>query len=257
MKRNIFLTLVGVLVISYSCTLPNGVSFGPTGSNGEKTINLEFRTVSLRFDFSKSLNTAFIDGDYNEFIVYHNVPYNSNYSGAVTTLANILWDEDRYDEDHKPSITVTIEDHNGTQKHSCKKEDITWNTVLGIPNPDHLYKATIEIRSIKTIPNGIHVVWSKKATNDNWPINEFVADGHVFCDAPSITKGGTNNDNGNVAVRDGAIIDNTCNQKAECKGKYALAEECFISPDLQKDVFIGGHKSADIRWEEPAIYKEL
>lgn len=247
------------LCISFSlcsCTMPNGVSIGPTGDNGEEYITLNFSKVSLKFDMSKKLNTAFIGGDFGEFITYHNVvnPDWSNYSGAITKLSDFLWDEGRFDDGHKPSITITLEDNYGTTKHKCEKEDITWNTVLGIPNPNHLHKATIEVKSMKTSTYGIQVSWKKTATEDDWPINEFVSDGTITCDMPSITKGGTNNDNGDVAARGNTIISNTSDKTGKY---YVLEEKEFISPDLRKPVLTKAAISDDLKWNEPTIYKAI
>lgn len=243
-----------------SCSFPNGISIGPVNDNGEETIILDFKKVALKFDLSKKLNTAFINGDYGDLIVAHNAnDINwSNYSGTIDVLSNILVNEESYDEDHKPSITVIITDlFNKDTTHRCKKEDISWNKVLGIPNNPNLYQATIEIKSIKTRDNGVQVIWKKTAFIDNWPINEFVENGTIKCDVTSITKVGTNNDNGNVAARGNTIISNTSNRPIKIDDRFIEDDIQLISPDLRKPVLVNGDKSTQIKWSEPVIYKAI
>lgn len=257
-KRTIRIMLcIGVLLETVSCSLPNGISIGPTGNNGEQTLTLNFSKVSLRFDFEKKLQTAFIISDYYEFINAHCIPYNDSYSGAITSLSTVLWNEQNYDDSHKPSITVTIEDMFGKTDHHCKAEDITGNTVLGIPNPDNFYKGTVEIKSIKTSQYGIQVVWKNSATKDNWPINEFVKDGSISCDVPSIIKVGTNNNSGDVAGRGGVIIGNTSDELITDSERYIIKDVQLLSPDLCKPVMVNGEISNEVKWSEPVIYQAI
>lgn len=256
----VFLFMVSFLFLS-SCQLPEGVSIGPIDNTGQETIKIELNKVALKFDFSTGVNTSFIMGDYGEFITAHNAIKQdwSNCSGTIDNLANILWNEDLYDTDHKPSITVDLFEafNNESQVHNCKKGDVTYNTVFGIPYVRHLNKVTIKIKSIKTRDNGVQIVWEKTAFKDNWPINEFIKDGKVYCENSSITKVGTNNDNGNVAVRGNTIITNTSNKIITKEDDFILDEKQLISPDLCKPVLLNGSESTGAQWSKPVIYKEI
>ena len=251
---------IGVVLGLCSCTFPNGVSIGPVNDNGEKTITMKFSKVSLKFDLSKKFNTDFISGEYSELICAHNLMYNSGFSGTITSLNDIIWLEDNYDETHKPSITVTIEDPFGsTTKYACTKNDVVGNTVFGIPNIQDFKQATIEIKSVKTITYGIQIVWKKSAVKDNWPINEFVADGTISYsnEFPSILKAGTNNGNGNVAVRNNTVISNTSDGKVSPKSRFVVEERQVVSPDLCKPVAVGGTVSNAAKWSKPTICKKV
>lgn len=251
---------LGMLLCLCSCNLPNGVSIGPVDDTGQETITLNFSKVALKFDWSKKLNTGFVSGDYGELIAAHNVANQdwSKYSGTIDNLSHILWNADSYDDSHKPSITVTIEDvFMGKTVHSCEKDDISWNTVFGIPNVSKFYQGTVEIKSIKTRDNGVQVVWKKSAMKDNWPINEFVADGTISCDVTSITKAGTNNDSGNVAARGNTIISNTSDKPIKKDSYFQIDEKQIISPDLCKPVLVSGSVSETTRWSEPVICKAI
>lgn len=252
----IFLTLL--LSCVCSCNLPGGVSIGPVGDDGMETITLDFSKVGLKFDFSKSLNVPFVISDYSELVAAHNTVDNNwdKCSGTINNLGAILWNVGSYDESHKPSITVTVEDvFMGKKVHNCKKEDVAWNTVVGIPKISNFYQGTVEIKSIKTQDNGVQVVWTKSALKDNWPINEFVKDGTVSCDVTAFTKVGTNNDRGNVAVRDNIIISNTSDYPLNRDDRFVIDDRQLISPDLRKSVLIKGEVSNKAKWSEPVIYK--
>ena len=93
---------IGILFGLNACILPSGITIGPVEKDGKQYITLNLSKVSLKFDFGKKLNTAFIMDDYSEFITYHNVIYKEDYSGEVANLHSILWGEDGYDENHKP-----------------------------------------------------------------------------------------------------------------------------------------------------------
>ena len=251
---------LGMLLSLCSCNLPGGVSIGPVDDSGKETITLNFSEVALKFDWSKKLNTAFVSSDYGEIITAHNVanPDWNKYSGTIDNLGNILGSVDLYDEFHRPSITVTIEDmFMGKTVHNCNKDDISWNTVFGIPNVSNFYQGTVEIKSIKTRDNGVQVVWKKSAIRDNWPINEFVADGTITCDVTSITKAGTNNDSGNVAARGNTIISNTSDKPINTENRFIVEEKQIVSPDLCKPVLVDGCVSNTARWSEPVIYKAI
>lgn len=247
-----------MLLCLCSCSLPSGVSIGPVDDNGNETITLNFSKVALKFDWSKKLNTVFVGSDYGEFITAHNVanPDWSKYSGTINNIGNILWNADSYDESHRPSITVTIEDmYMGKTVHNCSKDDISWNTVFGIPKISHFYQATVEIKSIKTRDNGIQVVWKKSALKDNWPINEFVGDGSTSCENTAITKVGTNNNSGNVAARGKTIISNTSDIPINKNTRFVIDNRQIISPDLCRPVLINGSISKTREWSKPIIYK--
>ena len=243
-----------------SCQLPNGVSIGPADGTGKETITMNFSKVDLKFNLSKKINTGFISGDYEELVSVHAItnPDWTTYSGSINNLGTILANADNYDEDHKPSISVTIEDlFSEKTVHNCNKEDVSWNTVFGIPNISKFYQATVTIKSIKTRDNGVQVVWTKSAFQDNWPINEFVKDGSVTCENTAIIKVGTNNDSGDVATRNNTIISNTSNQATNKDVLYAIEANQIISPNLVKPVLVGGKSSKDVKWSEPIIYKAL
>lgn len=260
-KHNIHLLLfLEMLLCLCSCSLPNGVSIGPVDDNGQETITLSFSKVALKFDWSKKLNTGFVSSDYGEFITAHNVanPDWSKYSGTINNIGNILRNVDSYDESHRPSITVTIEDmFMGKTVHNCSKDDISWNTVFGIPKISNFYQGTVEIKSIKTRDNGIQIVWKKSALKDNWPINEFVEDGSISCENTAITKVGTNNDSGNVAARGKTIISNTSDKDIKENACFTIDEKQLLSPDLCKPVLINGDVSKNVKWSEPVIYKAI
>lgn len=251
--------LLSLLLLFGVCSCqgwPAGV--GEANMNGKKVLILDISNVDLKFDWSKKLYIKSVSADFGEFIPSHNVsdPDWSNYSGTINDLSCILLNVDSYDDSHKPSISVTIEDaYFGKTVHQCNKEDITGNKVFGIPKIDNFYQGTVEIKSIKTRENGVQVVWKKSVLKDSWPINEFVADGTVSCEVTSITKAGTNNDSGNVAARGNTIIPNTSDKPIINESFFIIDEEQIISPDLCKPVLINGSVSKTVKWSEPIICK--
>lgn len=174
-------------------------------------------------------------------------------------MASILINEENYKGSNKPSIKVIFDDIiEGQIVHQCKKEDIAWNTVFGIPNPNNLYKGTVEIKSIKTHNYGIQVVWKKVETQDNWPIEEIVENGNVSCEMTHIIKAGTNNSNGNVAGRGDKVISNTSDVERIDDMQFVIEEEVYcVSPDLYEPVLVGGEISDSVKWDEPTIYKAI
>lgn len=252
--------IVLILFCLCSCSLPNGVSIGPVDNSGQKTVTLTFNQVALKFDLSEKVITGFVASDYSDLITAHNVVNQDwyRYSGTIENLSSLLWNVDAYDEDHKPSITVTIEDLvTGKIEHKCKKEDISGNTVFGIPNVSKFQQGTVEIKSIKTNENGVQVVWKKSALKSTWPINEFIADGTISCDVTAIIKVGTNNRRGSVATRKNAIITNTSDKTSGEPRRLVVDDRQLISPNLRKPVLVNGDISKDVKWSEPVIYKEI
>lgn len=55
MKKYFIITIlfVGILPLFHSCTLPNGISIGNVGEDGEY-INIHFDNISLNYDFRKN-----------------------------------------------------------------------------------------------------------------------------------------------------------------------------------------------------------
>ena len=254
--------LLYIVILFYvcSCSFPNGISIGKVDDYGQKTITLDFSNVALKFDFSETINTAFVNSDYGQFITAHNVIDQdwSKLSGTINSLSNILWDAESYDDSHRPSITVTVEDmFMGKTEHKCKKEDISGNTIFGIPNVSSFYQGTVEIKSIKTQDHGVLVVWSKSALKDYWPINEYVKNGKVTCEVTSILKVGTNNDNGNVAARGNTIISNTSDNTIIFNDHFIIEDKPLFSPALCKPVLVNGEISDTVTWSEPVIYKPI
>lgn len=260
MKKYFIITIlfVGILPLFHSCTLPNGISIGNVGEDGEY-INIHFDNISLNYDFSNKLYTEYIAVDYNEFLTAHPSVYNADFSGTIDNLASILINEENYKGSNKPSIKVIFDDLvEGQIEHQCKKEDIAWNAVFGIPNPNNLYKGTVEIKSIKTNNYGIQVVWKRVEMKDNWPIEEIVEKGVISCDVSHIVKAGTNNSNGNVAGRGDKVISNTSDVERIDDMQFVIEEEVYcVSPDLYEPVLVGGEISDSVKWDEPTIYKAI
>ena len=257
---NAFILMAMFLCLS-SCQLPEGVAIGPVDNTGQSHVVLELNILALKFNLGKELNPTIIAGDYGELISAHgakDLNY-SNCSGTIDVLRNILEPEDLCDDENKPSISVSLFEafENEPQVHTCKKDDIFYNTVKGIPSVRHLNKVTIKIKSIKTRYNGVQIVWEKTAFKDNWPISVFVENGKIYCDISSITKVGTNNDNGNVAARGNTIISNTTNKPLTKDDRFTLDENQLISPNLCKPVLVNGSESESIQWSKPVIYKEI
>lgn len=168
---------------------------------------------------------------------------------------------DGIEDPRKPSITLTMNCTDTTITKQFNRNDVGPLTLYEIPHREDVYTGTVEVKSCKTFMYGLQVVWKKSASGPNWPFNEFVENGTISGTAPGVVKGGTNNNNGNVAVRDGEIIKNTGDPRIlplEDKNLVFVKEDTpVVSPTLCKNVYIGGTVSSNVKWEQPTIYKAL
>ena len=255
MKGKLLYTNLLLLLIA-SCSPQPGIYIG----DGGKT-TIHFNTIALKYDFSQKFQTSFIESDCEEFMRNHNIQSDSKYSGTIDNLKDIYYMIDGIEDSRKPSITLTMNCTDTTITKKFNNEDVGPWDLFQITYREDVYTGTVEIKSCKTSMYGLQVVWKKSASGPNWPINEFVQNGTISGTAPGIVKGGTNNNNGNVATRNGEIIRNTGDRyllPIENENLAFIAEEApVISPALCKNVYIGGNISSNVEWDQPAIYKAL
>ena len=257
---------LGTLFCLFSCSFPNhGITIGNGG-----TADIILSDLSLKWDFTKKCDPNFILDDCEEFKFAHNIlPPGTGLTGEIKSFKDILWMADSFESSRKPSIKVTLHCHSDLEdKDTTVTKTFTWDEVgplelYQIPYRDDIFTGEVEIKSCKTMMHGLQVVWKKTASGPNWPINEFIKDGEVSPgNAPApITKGGTNNSNGNVAANSGGIIPNTIEDILEYEEliegpiEVEIELEPIYSPSLAKPFYINGTMSEKVEWGKPNIYK--
>ena len=204
---------------------------------------------------------------------------NNDYSGEITELFTLLARENEYDADHKPSVTLIAETPSLIDTIHLRPINFKANNEVEL---DDSYatttKGTITVKSPKTNYYGVRVVWEKIFTKNNWPTQEFVAEcDTITSDFDSYLKGGTNNDRGDVATRNGGIIPNTYDDVGDAldetygPGPVVTYEDnnnrfdltgvkedvVFLPPVLEKPILVGGSVSQSYKWSTPTIYRIL
>lgn len=248
----------------------------------ERELELEFKNVALRFNFSNTYKQndklSELWGDYAELCNYYNLMPNNDYSGEITELFYLLANEGRYDEDHKPSVTLLAETPSAIDTIHFGPENFRVGNEVRIKDTfSSTTKGTITVKSPKTKDYGVRVVWEKIFTDNNWPDKEFVAEcDTITSDFDSYLKGGTNNDRGDVATRNGGIIPNTYDDVGdaldESHGPTVAYEDygdnridlrgikeenVFLPPILENPILVGGRESKSYKWSTPTIYRVL
>ena len=253
--RTRVLTLLLLMSLLSSCD--NSFSVDSQGNT-----SLSFSKVSLKYDFSKKFYTNYILNDYNEFTIHHNIVIDPSighqlpayYSGEIDNIVDVLVFADAVPKSQKPSIKLEMYCKDTTIKKSFSLEEVTPYSISNVPKRDDVAHGLVEIKSYKTTMYGLQVVWRKDATAPNWPFHDFITDGTINSDADWIVKVGTNNGRGNVAVRDGGIIGNTC----MVGGEFHIVEiedEPLYSQSLEEAIYIGGEFSNEVEWDAPVIYR--
>jgi len=244
-------------------------------------MRLEFKNVALRFGFNNFFDKEkvpyYLAGDYQELCNYYGLMPNNDYSGEITELFTLLARENEYDADHKPSVTLIAETPSLIDTIHLRPDNFRAdNEVVLNDSYDTTTKGTITVKSPKTDYYGVRVVWEKIFTKNNWPTQEFVAEcDTITSDFDSYLKGGTNNDRGDVATRNGGIIPNTYDDVGDAldethgpvvtyednNNRFDLTgvkeENVFISPVLEKPILVGGSVSQSYKWSTPTIYRIL
>ena len=278
MTKSFTKLLTGLLVVFSwcSCMPLEGNGPGPT-----KSMRLEFKNVALRFGFNNFFDKEkvpyYLAGDYQELCNYYGLMPNNDYSGEITELFTLLARENEYDADHKPSVTLIAETPSLIDTIHLRPDNFRAdNEVVLNDSYDTTTKGTITVKSPKTDYYGVRVVWEKIFTKNNWPTQEFVAEcDTITSDFDSYLKGGTNNDRGDVATRNGGIIPNTYDDVGDAldethgpvvtyednNNRFDLTgvkeENVFISPVLEKPILVGGSVSQSYKWSTPTIYRIL
>lgn len=248
-------------------------------------MKVEFKNVALKFGFNNFFDKEKVPynlaGDYQELCSYYGLMPNNDYSGEITELFTLLARENEYDADHKPSVTLIAETPNLIDTIHFGPDNFRANNEVSLNDSyDTTTKGTITVKSPKTNIYGVRVVWEKIFTENNWPDREFVAEcDTITSDFDSYLKGGTNNDRGDVATRNGCIVPNTFlnildiddaldeshgptvayedygNTGIDLKG--IKEENVFLPPILENPILVGGRESKNYKWSTPTIYRVL
>ena len=281
MTKSFTKLLTGLLVVFSWCScMPLEGGYIPDTDN--VSMRLEFKNVALRFGFNNFFDKEkvpyYLAGDYQELCNYYGLMPNNDYSGEITELFYLLARENEYDADHKPSVTLIAETpYEIDTIHFQPSNFQVDNTVVTNDPFSTTTKGTITVKSPKTDYYGVRVVWEKIFTKNNWPTQEFVAEcDTITSDFDSYLKGGTNNDRGDVATRNGGIIPNTYDDVGdpldetygpgpvvtyEDNNRFGFTglkeEEVFLPPVLDKPILVGGSVSQSYKWSTPTIYRVL
>ena len=239
----------------------------------DRVTNLLFDKVELIYDLGSKFDTRFLDDDLDDFKFAHGV---SRSRDTIKSLLDIVRNADCIEESNKPSIEVTLHCSDTVVKKIYKNYmDVSDNCLFAIPAPDDIKTGNVVIKTCKTSMYAIQVRWEKEASQPNWPLKEVVSTAdskNISGNAPAVTKGGTNNGNGDAATRNGGIITNTYGSEGEALdpvGDLPTAtldprnlefegiceEDPFYSPTLSRPVYSGGTFRSDIEWDKPIIVK--
>lgn len=272
---NLFTGLL--VVLSWCSCMPlEGNGPGPT-----RSMRVEVTNVALKFGFNNFFDKEKVRynlaGDYQELCTYYNLTPNNDYTGEITELFYLLANEGKYDDDHKPSVTLIAETPFLIDTIHLRPDNFRVNNEVVLDDSfDTTTKGSVTVKSPKTRDYGVRVVWEKIFTENNWPIKEFVAEcDTITSDYDSYLKVGTNNDRGDVATRNGGIITNTYDDIGdaldESHGPIVYAddgdnssdlkgikeENVFLPPLLEKAPLVGGSVSKSYKWSTPTIYRVL
>lgn len=282
MTKSFTKLLTGLLVVFSWCSCY--VREGNDPNDPTRHVEFEFKNVALRFNFNSTYRQndigQYLAGDYQELCNYYGLMPNNDYSGEITELFTLLARENEYDADHKPSVTLIAETPYVIDTIHFQPSNFQAGNIVVTNDPfSTTTKGTITVKSPKTTWSaGVQVVWEKIFTENNWPTKEFVADSDdISSDFDSYLKGGTNNDRGDVATRNGDIIPNTYDDVGDPldetygpgpvvtyednNNRFDLTgvkeENVFISPVLEKPILVGGSVSQSYKWSTPTIYRIL
>ena len=263
-----------VMGLVSSCIAANP-GFGTWKENTEEYFNATVERVSLAFNLSKNNQNGDVSSDYREICQGHSLfPSANDYRGEITDLTKILVNENFFDENRKPSITVLI---SGISRDTTKvftKEEVGQTVLCNIPRLKDFRSSTLTIKSLKT-ESGLQIVWEKKNSGPEWP-NVLIIDGEIKTESEwdseslsVVVKSGTNNANGDFAVRPNGeeydIIPNTVEDQEDVLeaeesvdseidlGDYCEVEDPMISPTLLRSIYSGGCFRNDLRWKAPVI----
>lgn len=235
----------------------------------ERVSYITFDKVELIYDLSQKFDVDYLAGDLQDFMVIHNVSkYRDTLRSLLDVVGNSTWISE---ESNKPSIEVTLHCSDTILKKTYKRSDegVGPNSLDNLPyTEEFIATGTMVIKTCKTTHHGIQVRWEKSASYPNWPIKEIVATAdpkNISGTAPAVTKGGTNNGNGDAATRNGGIITNTLDGldpldpigpsvTLDSSG-FELEEMALFSPTLCRPVYSEGSFRNDLEWEKPIIVK--
>lgn len=240
-------------ILLVSCETPNGITIGSGGY-----AMLHFNRLELKYDFSEKYNTDYIQEDIDDFKSFHNLTAQTGYSGVITQLTDILPLGDILEESRKPSITVTLNYLDTIITKKYKREDLGPLDLYNLPARSDVYTGTVKVKSMKSFMHGMQVIWEKSASGPNWPISEFVVSGKIESSSTGITKSGTNNGQGCIAVRPIGntlkVIPNTIDSSLSDRS-YTTDTSPALSPILSNPIYSDGDISDNLRWEAPVIMK--
>jgi hypothetical protein len=271
MKRiEILLCIMLFLLSSCDQYIYDGAPDG-TGQINRVT-DLVFNKVELIYDLGTKFDTRFLADDLDDFKFAHGV---SKSRDTIKSLLDIVRNADCLEESNKPSIYIALHCPDTVIEKTYKNYmDVGDKALYGIPAPDDVKTGTVVIKTCKTFMHGIQVRWEKEASQPNWPLKEVVSKAdskNISGNAPAVTKGGTNNGNGDAATRNGGIITNTYYgggdidpigdlptasldpREIEYEGDREKVP--FYSPTLCRPVYSGGTFRSDIEWDKPIIVK--
>lgn len=256
-----------------TCNNPGSSTSGSGGDDVFQPIRsdatYEFKSVKLLYDFRYLDNSFnFMNGDAGELYQAHDVDPTKFY-GSITNLRNILLNEDNYELEYKPSITIKFFPQNeGPIRHCCTLNDIGENYITNCPNYGaNLNSFIVCIKSIKTQEHGLTLYWSKTFDLNNSWWDSYDVDHNLNGTADITVTSYSKSDlqEGYVLIRKKgnayellACAENVeiSNGTIECDVEIVFDEE-FIEPTLNKDLIINGERVDDVVWDGPKRGKIL
>ena len=261
--------------------------------NPDEPITAYFSNVSLMFNLSSSNTDEDRTPDFYEICSMHAVDPKTTTQdpneaspklrGEITSLYQIVWNADKFEENRKPSIMIKLSSlfQNDTTKVFSKGE-VSTNALQCIPNLQKYQSHILTIKSIVTEANGLQIVWEQHSTGGfgKW-INLSVHGNTIYFDdldydsVSVIVKSGVNNSKGDIAVRpSGAngysydVLLNTMDgvtikqfpddEDTELSMEdYCVVETPCFSPTILRPVYSGGQFQSNIRWKTPIVLQRV
>lgn len=285
MKHLLLILLsTGIMV---SCMIQEGTGTSPSWMLPEKDkpITLYFSSVSLSFNLTQYKDYDFnkFDPDYWELCTNHGITYRYDHSGSVTSLFNILYYENAFEDKRKPSIVLKLSClHNEDSTKVFSKEEVGIQALQNIPYLNTYQSHTLTIKSLVTKENEIQIIWENSSSGfDKWKslnvTGNIIDAGDLDEETVStIIKSGIKKSNGDFAVRpssggyydiilntleddsemmecleEDVFVDDDGNALVECE--VECEEEPLISPTLSRPVYSGGIFQSNIRWRVPIV----
>lgn len=268
---------VMIIALFFFCTASTCSDSGSSTSGGNDgpdpivgyNATYEFNSVNLLYDFSYLDNSFnFMNYDAAELYRAHDVDP-TKFDGSITNLRNIVFYEDNYDWEHKPSITIQFFPQGGNPlRHGCSLNDVGDKYIMNCPDfGANLNSFIVTIKSIKTQEHGLQLFWSKTFDlNNSWwetYIGDHNLNGNADITVTSYTKSDLREGHillrregdayellacaADVELNDGII---------ECDVEIVFHEE-FIEPTLDRDIIVDGEPVDDIVWDAPKIGRKL